>query len=397
MIAISRLLRWTAALLLLVLAASRRTTAAYGSSSSSDDDRFDVTALSAQVDHGLAKSQSLDAGPQESIQLNTITAARTVPAHFLSYTHDSYFMVADLGIQPVWNDSSLLNMVGSLAPSMIRVGGGDMDYTEMNFPGSHSAHESNLGAGLGPCPADTAAPSGYLQLCGEQCPKNCVMNTTTWAPFLAFANQVGAHVVAGLNALDGRMGNASRPWDGSRARDFLHWAEAHYPDTLRAVELGNEPRAFGSGPPGVAKGKATDLRPEQLAADVAGPLRSILRELGGNIALWGPDVDSPTDPEGFFRIFLEGLHVDKNLPPLLQAATYHQYYNEENRGLTTRSFTDVKVLDSIVAPLQKMVYYSATLLPSVSIVIGGPRPPPLAPLRWLTLHCSCVFFVAPSL
>jgi heparanase 1 len=322
----------------------------------------------------VAKSQHwLDAGPpQESIQLSTTTAARTVPAHFLSYTHDAYFMVADLGIQPVWNDSSLLNMVGALAPSMIRVGGGDMDYTEMNFPapGNSSAHQTHPGADLGPCPPDTASPSGYLQLCGEQCPKNCVMNSTTWGPFLSFANHVDAHVVAGLNALDGRLGNASRPWNGSRAKNFLHWADTHYKSTIVAVELGNEPRAFGSGPPGVAKGKATHLLPEQLAADVAGPLRSILRELDGDIALWGPDVDSPTNPEGFFQRFLEGLHVNKTLPPLLQAATYHQYYNEENRGLTTRSFTDVRVLDSIVAPLQKMVSIVKEISPAIRVIMG---------------------------
>lgn len=321
----------------------------------------------------VAESQQwLDAGPLESIRLNTKTAARSVPAHFLSYTHDAYFMVADLGIQPVWNDSSLLNMVGALAPSKLRVGGGDMDYTEMNFPTARNGNTrtAHPGAGLGPCPPDTAAPSGYLQLCGEQCPKNCVMNSTTWAPFLAFANHVRAHVVAGLNALDGRMGNASRPWDSSRARNFLHWAEAHYPDTIVAVELGNEPRAFGSGPPGVAKGKATDIRPEQLAADVVGPLRSILLELGGNIELWGPDVDSPSEPEGFFRTFLEGLRVNNTLPPLLQAATYHQYYNEENRGLTTQSFTDVKVLDSIVAPLQEMVSIVKEISPATRVIMG---------------------------
>ena len=326
----------------------------------------------------LAKSLWLDAGPQESIHVDTTVAARTVPVHFLSYTHDSYFMVADLGMQPVWNDSRLLNMVGALAPSIVRVGGGDMDYTEMDFPasGSNSTKGDRSNAHLGPCPPGTAAPGGYLQLCGEQCPKNCVMNSTTWAPFLAFANTVGVHVVAGLNALDGRMGNASRPWDPSRARDFLRWCQAHYPDTIVAVELGNEPRAFGSGPPGVAKGKATDLRPEQLAADVAGPLHDILRELGGNnnIALWGPDVDSPTDPDGWFRSFLSGLHVNKTqLPPLLQAATYHQYYNEENPypgPLSMRLFTDVKVLDSIVAPLQKMVSIVKELSPHSHVIMG---------------------------
>ena len=80
---------------------------------------------------GVDESQQwLDAGPVESIRLSTTKAARSVPAHFLSDTHDAYFMVADLGIQPVWNDSRLLNMVGALAPSKFRVGGGDMDYTE---------------------------------------------------------------------------------------------------------------------------------------------------------------------------------------------------------------------------------------------------------------------------
>jgi len=151
----------------------------------------------------------------------------------------------------------------------------------------------------------------------------------------------------------------------------LHWAETNYPRTIVAVELGNEPRAFGSGPPGVAKGKATDLKPEQLAADVAGPLRNILRDLGGNIALWGPDVDSPNDPDGFFRSFLAGLHVNKTeLPPLLQAATYHQYYNQESTGLTTQSFTDVKVLDSILKPLQNMVSIVKEISPGSNVIMG---------------------------
>ena len=129
-------------------------------------------------------------------------------------------------------------MVKALAPAIFRVGGGDMDYTEMHFgdvPDDVDTEQGDSDAS----PLCPPAPSGYVQPCGEQCKSQCHMNSTTWGPFLAFAERVGVHVVAGLNALDGRMGNGSRPWDPTRATEFVRWVNAHHPGRIVAYELGN--------------------------------------------------------------------------------------------------------------------------------------------------------------
>ena len=184
-----------------------------------------------------------------ALAINTTAVQHVLPAHFLSYTHDAYFLVADLGVQPTWSSPRLQRMLRALAPALIRVGGGDMDYTEMHFPAAtrtRRAEATPAAGGQRPAPAVGAhlcppAPSGYVQPCGEQCRKNCVMNATTWGPFLAFAETVGVKVIAGLNALQGRMGgsmNSSRPWDPSPARDFVRWSTAAHPSTIVAWELG---------------------------------------------------------------------------------------------------------------------------------------------------------------
>ena len=88
-----------------------------------------------------------------------------------------------------------------------------------------------------------------------------------------------------------------------------------------------EPRAFNGRAPDVYPGKQTDVQPEVLARDLTTTVRGILRDANDQAAVWGPDVSSPS-PTSFFRSFLEGVHANKSQhPPVLQAATYHQYYN----------------------------------------------------------------------
>ena len=65
-----------------------------------------------------------DETDETTFSLNTTAPSRFVPAHFLSYTHDAFFLVADLGIQPVWSSRRLQSMVEALAPAIFRVGGG---------------------------------------------------------------------------------------------------------------------------------------------------------------------------------------------------------------------------------------------------------------------------------
>ena len=174
-------------------------------------------------------SSSRDQTPAEPFQVATDAAIHTVLNHFVSFTHDSYFLVADLGIQPVWTTPNLVNMVAALSPSIFRVGGGDMDYTDMNFPsvGGASSATDRQQLPVDPAPALPGgvcppSPSGYVQPCGEQCKGTCVMNTTTWNPFLAFTSATGVKVVAGLNALQGRQGNATIPSKGPLESDRLH-------------------------------------------------------------------------------------------------------------------------------------------------------------------------------
>ena len=86
-----------------------------------------------------------------------------------------------------------------------------------------------------------------------------------------------------------------------------------------------EPRAFSARAPDVYPGKQSDVQPEVLARDLTTTVRGILRDANDQAAVWGPDVSSPS-PTSFFRSFLEGVHANKSQhPPVLQAATYHQY------------------------------------------------------------------------
>ena len=120
-----------------------------------------------------------------------------------------------------------------------------------------------------------------------------------------------------------------------------------------------------------------------LARDLTTTVRGILRDAGDQAAVWGPDVSSPS-PTSFFRSFLEGVHANKSQhPPVLQAATYHQYlpifllilspfrfekhvsgsryYNEEVKGQPTMAlFTEV---------VRTLPFYSAAFSLAVNVSI----------------------------
>ena len=98
-----------------------------------------------------------------------------------------------------------------------------------------------------------------------------------------------------------------------------------------------------------------------LARDLTTTVRGILRDAGDQAAVWGPDVSSPS-PTSFFRSFLSGVHANKSQhPPVLQAATYHQYYNEEVKGKpTVAMFTE---------PVRTLPFYSAAFSLGVHVSI----------------------------
>ncbi|KAK7093362.1 heparanase-like [Littorina saxatilis] len=259
------------------------------------------------------------------VNVNLQQSFSTIDDRFVGVTLDLWSLLDTWGTLD-FNSRQVQNMARALAPCYFRLGGGGSD--SMTFVvddiDTHLKH---------PVPN----------------PPLFNLTATQWIAVNEFVQAVGWDFIFDFNAL---KRNADGSWNPDNARQLLQFsADRNY--TIVGFQLGNEYEYF----PGNYQ---KNLSAEQYAKDTVS-LRQLLTEFPNYYSSFITGPETVNTAVQYFKAYLAA-----GAYKTVRAASFHQYYFAAPNGALA-NFTDVQVMDLLVARLDDVIGQASSVDPQLPL------------------------------